>query len=347
MMSLAELAANERLLYLEEAAARLGLSRLVVEKDYWVTWLLGRLFEHPQLREELVFKGGTSLSKVYGAIRRFSEDIDLSVAPEALGFLDFDLEQAGSRTARRKEVVALQQACVEHVRETIQPHLEATLRRALGRQALRGAWLRFEVDPASGSPVLWFDYPTKAAVAPGSNSAPAYIEPAVKLELGSLTDQRPRGWRTIRSLAEEALPQLQEPQGEVLALELERTFWEKATILHMEHYRPPERPFAARLARHYSDMADLSVHPSHGSAFSSLDLLERVALHKSLFFPAGWARYGEARPGLLRLLPAEHRRPALERDYRAMDPMFFGPARPFEEILALLAAAERRINSGG
>lgn len=312
-----------------------------------MTWLLGRLFEHPVLREELIFKGGTSLSKVYGAIRRFSEDIDLSVAPEVLGYLDLDLEQAGSRTARRKEVVALQQACVEHVREAIQPHLETTLREALGRKALQGSWLRFEVDSANGSPVLWFDYPTMAPVTSGSRPAPAYIEPAVKLELGSLTDQRPRGWRTIRSLAEEALSQLQEPRGEVLALEIERTFWEKATILHMEHYRPPDRPIAARLARHYSDMADLSVHPSHSSAFSSVELLERVALHKSLFFPTGWARYDEARPGLLRLLPAEHRRQALERDYRAMDTMFFGPARPFWEILDLLAVAERRINTGG
>src|SRR5215207_6433860 len=88
-----QLPSEERQLYVEEAARRRGLSPVVMEKDFWVCWMLGVLFAAP-FRDDLVFKGGTSLSKVFGVVDRFSEDIDLSVSPELLG-----LPEAGtSRT---------------------------------------------------------------------------------------------------------------------------------------------------------------------------------------------------------------------------------------------------------
>ena len=79
-----ELPSEERRLYFEQAAANRGLSAVVLEKDFWVCWLLGALFRS-EFRESLVFKGGTSLSKVFRVIERFSEDIDLSVSPSFLG----------------------------------------------------------------------------------------------------------------------------------------------------------------------------------------------------------------------------------------------------------------------
>ena len=102
MKPFATLAPAERALVINEAAGRLGLVPLIVEKDFWVCWTLARIFETPALVPHLVFKGGTSLSKVFGAIQRFSEDIDLAVSAQALGFTAAELDEAPSASQRRK-----------------------------------------------------------------------------------------------------------------------------------------------------------------------------------------------------------------------------------------------------
>ena len=87
---------EERRQYFEQAAQRRGLSPIILEKDFWVCWLLALLF-NSRHRDEFVFKGGTSLSKVFGVIARFSEDIDLSLAPDFLGLSDIELLPRVSR----------------------------------------------------------------------------------------------------------------------------------------------------------------------------------------------------------------------------------------------------------
>jgi len=115
-----ELPNEERRLYFEQAAANRGLSAIVLEKDFWVCWLLGVLFRS-EFRESLVFKGGTSLSKVFRVIERFSEDIDLSVSPALLG-----LPEAGtSRNQADKWMTLAESVCAEAVRKQFQPVLEA------------------------------------------------------------------------------------------------------------------------------------------------------------------------------------------------------------------------------
>ncbi len=94
MSRFAELPIEEREPYIQEAAARLGVLPLIIEKDFWVCWILGRIFGAPAVGPHIVFKGGTSLSKVFQAIQRFSEDIDLSVSPMILGFSEAELDNA-------------------------------------------------------------------------------------------------------------------------------------------------------------------------------------------------------------------------------------------------------------
>lgn len=101
----------DRAALIEEASARLDVIPIIVEKDYWVCWTLGRIFELPDLANALVFKGGTSLSKVFHAIRRFSEDIDLSVSPSTLGFSESELEKDRSRSSRTKLFDQMQKKC--------------------------------------------------------------------------------------------------------------------------------------------------------------------------------------------------------------------------------------------
>jgi hypothetical protein len=137
---------------------------------------------------------------------------------------------------------------------------------------------------------------------------------------------------------------------EVVALEVERSFWEfweKATILHTEYHRPAGKPTPDRFSRHYADTAALAKHPTAGKAIDQHDLRDRVVAWKSQFFGSSWANYDQAKPGSFRLVPPPDRLPALLRDYQAMRDMYLSEPASFDAILATLAEAERRINSPG
>ena len=338
MTSFALLPAEERALYWRNYANRSGVPEFIVEKDFWVCWLLGHIFRTPQLGAECVFKGGTSLSKVFGAIDRFSEDIDLGLTPASLGWKEADLDDAPSNSQRQKRNKQLQADCAAAVDTHFMPELEAVVTATLGAHPESGHWLSFELDAASQSPVILFPYPR--AVAAGT-----YIPPLVKMEFGSLTDQRPTGTHTITPFVAELAPDaFDDFHAEVVALEIERTFWEKATILHAEYHRPAEQPLRDRFARHYADFAALWKNPGGRAAAGSLDLLERVRIHKSRFFASSWAHYDTAVPGTLRLVPTAARLPELRRDYTAMEPMFLSPPPEFDAIVATLHEAEAAIN---
>ena len=109
--------AGDQAVIIREVAARRGVSAVMVEKDFWVSWTLAVLFAHPEFGEQLVFKGGTSLSKVFGVIERFSEDIDLSVSPEFVGIKEKWVDEAESRNKRTERMKELEAACIETVRE--------------------------------------------------------------------------------------------------------------------------------------------------------------------------------------------------------------------------------------
>lgn len=339
MSTFAALPAKERELFFRQYQEKRGVDPVIAEKDFWVCWLLGRIFAQPQLADACVFKGGTSLSKVFGAIERFSEDIDLAIIPASLGWKESDLDQAPSRTKREERMAGLEAACAAAVQETWQPLLEKSVREVLGAPADRGGWLTYRFDEAGRSPVLYFAYP--GALPRGV----VYIARAVKIEFGSLTDQRPVGRHPIQAFVAELAPgAFTDFRAEVVALELERTFWEKATILHAEFHRPADSQMRDRHARHYADFAALWRHAPAQVARSRLDLLERVRLHKSRFFSSSWANYATAVPGSFRLLPPAARIDALRTDYEAMQQMFLGERMPFETMLAVLEEAEATLN---
>ena len=327
---------SERKIYVDEAAARRGLAPVIVEKDFWVCWLLSILFES-SFRDGIVFKGGTSLSKVFGVINRFSEDIDLSLAPALLGLDEPDASSALSKGQAGKWMGRAEEACVTVVRDQLVPELSAVIEQHLG--AAPDPWLTFEVDTTSHSPVVLFHYPTTQP------PALEYLKRSVKLEFGSLTDQRPTGRYAVRPWIADALPDVfPDWHCDVVALDLHRAFWEKATILHAEHHRPADKATPDRFARHYSDTAALALHAEAVAAVAKSDVRERVVRWKSRFFGSAWARYDLAVPPTFKLVPPAERQPALRRDYQAMRDMYLSEPKPFEEILATLADVERQIN---
>ena len=339
MNRVASMPVEERRVVFSEAAERLQIQPVIVEKDFWVCWALRLLFGRAEWSEALVFKGGTALSKVFGIIRRFSEDIDLGVSPATVEISEAEVEQARSRTQRDAWMRNLEAACGTWVAQRLQPELERDIRAAIGGKPSGEGWLRFQMDAASHSPVLLFDYPS--ALAAGSD----YILRWVKLEFGSLTDQRPVGRHRVRPWLADILPvPLAEMGCDVVALEVERAFWEKATILHAEHHRDLAMPMPGHYSRHYADVAAMANRPETGRALADDALRERVVVWKSRFFARSWARYDLAVPGTFRLVPPAARRTELARDYLEMRDMFLEPPASFDVILETLRRLEARIN---
>jgi hypothetical protein len=335
--TVARMPAAERAQAFRETAERRNLQDAVVEKDFWVCWVLKQLFSMEPFAHRLLFKGGTSLSKVFRAINRFSEDIDIAVDYSALGFTgDRDPRQQGiSNTKRTKILAEMLTECQKYIRGEFVEILRARCTEILPPV---GDWA-VEVDATDPNVVL-FRYPAAAT------QRLTYIRPQVVLELGTHAEFVPRDWFTIRPFVAEEFPSFM-PDGEarVEAILAKRTFWEKATILHAEYYRPQDKALPGRYSRHYYDVAMMADGPIKIEAVGDRELLSQVVRHKQIFYPSGWARYDLARRGALRLSPAEARIPALRRDYRDMADMIFGEPPAFDLLLEKLAGLEVELNS--
>jgi hypothetical protein len=341
--AIARLPARDRADLFTAAASRRGLTVEIIEKDFWVCWALRGLFTLEDAPAGLLFKGGTSLSKVYNAIERFSEDVDLSFDRAGLGFGgDDDPLRAPSGKKAKQRLKDLSEACRRTIRERFLPQLRGTFAEALEAPA-QDTW-GLELDPDDPDrQTLLFRYP--AGVGQRRPAGPAYVRPVVRLEIGARADHWPAEEATVTPYAAEVFPdQFREAHAPVKVLAAERTFWEKATVLHSWFHAPAEKGFSDRQSRHYYDVVRLYETGIGRRALGQTDLLRAVAEHKTVFFAAAWARYDEARPGSLRLVPPDARRAELEQDYRKMREMIFGEAPAFDHILEVLAEIERQVN---
>jgi hypothetical protein len=333
---IARMAGAERAELFAETAARRGLAEAVVEKDFWVCWVLKQLFTIEELSGRLLFKGGTTLSKVFHAIDRFSEDIDLAVDYAALGFTgEDDPTRKGISKTKRANILA--RMMIEGQRYIRGEFLEALRIRCRDRLG-GGGGCGVDVSDQDANVVL-FRYPTEAA------RSMAYVVPQVVLELGTHAEFVPRDRFTIRSFVAEEFPgSVSDSEVGVVALLAERTFWEKVTILHAEHHRAADKAMPGRYSRHYYDVAMLARGPIKTAALADKELLAQVVRHKETFYPSAWARYDLARPGSLKVMPGESRIAALRRDYRDMRMMIFGEPPRFEGVMETLAELERELN---
>jgi hypothetical protein len=188
--------------------------------------------------------------------------------------------------------------------------------------------------------VVRFRYPASISRSVG------YVLPQVVLELGTHAEFVPRDRFVLRAFVAEEFPGLvADADVGVVALLAKRTFWEKVTILHAEHHRPADKTLPGRYSRHYYDVAMLAQGPVKAEALADVKLLAQVVMHKESFYPSAWARYDLARPGTLRVVPAESRVSALRQDYCDMAAMIFGEPPRFGSIMEILAALEQEINA--
>ena len=318
---------------LSVAADQSGRPAHLLEKDVWVVWALAALYGSA-IGEHLVLKGGTSLSKAYRVIRRFSEDVDLTydiraIAPDLVGAKGEALPKTRSEGARwTTEVHKRLPAWVERTAQPI-------IANALDAEGL-AATIRVEGDK------LLIDYEATAA---GSG----YVAPCVMLEFGARSTGEPASWRDVACDASGLVQGVVFPTARPHVMHAERTFWEKATAIHV--FCLQERLRGDRFARHWHDLARLDEAGLAEEAFASQELANAVARHKAMFFPEKAADrtpidYTAAVNGGLRLVPAHDGARALEEDYARMveDGLLLDDAEAFAVLMERCADIAARAN---
>lgn len=311
---------QERVELFQAAADKLGMVPAAIEKDFWVCWVLKKIFEHPVLSHQLLFKGGTSLSKCFGLIERFSEDIDLILDWRLL--TDENPYQDRSNTQQDRFNKAIAVSAQEYVTGTLQDQLEELFS---GTGTL--------VPESSVPPALLFQYPRAFDV--------DYIRPEILIEVGPMSAMLPSREMVVQSHAAIEFPQLFEDAAvPVHVIEPRKTFWDKITILHVEAHRPDSKAIPNRYSRHYYDLYKMLTSPVKAEAMADLDLLRRVTAFKNKFYPQGWANYQAAIDGVFTLVPQPHTVEALKRDYEGMQEMIHGEYPGFEVIMGAITLFE-------
>ncbi|WP_339865009.1 nucleotidyl transferase AbiEii/AbiGii toxin family protein [Paremcibacter congregatus] len=312
----------EQRLFIIEAAARRGISSVIIEKDFWVCFTLDKLFRS-SYGEHITFKGGTSLSKAYKIIDRFSEDIDLTLDKKFINSF-------GKATSVSPSKISKQ--CKKVIKEHLLPDIQEMLK-DYGTCVL---------DPNEDQTIL-FSYRSCLAA-----EAHDYIPKHVKIELGARGQREPNSRQIITPYIAEILPQIFEnglPAITVTTLSAERTFWEKATILHSIAHQPEERKLQPRMCRHYHDLHSISQHLTIlEAALSDIDLLNQVVLHKHDYFKEPWDWYPTAVRGSFKLVPPDHLLKDLRVDYQKTAAMFFDEPIAYEELIKGLRQLESQIN---
>ncbi len=311
------------------AAARSGRAPHLLEKDVWVVWALDSLFRAP-FGKHLVFKGGTSLSKAHGIIRRFSEDIDVTfdiraLVPELAGT---DEAIPPTRSQEKRWTAEIRRRLPLQIDEQVRPWL----RTALDRQHLQ-ADLRQDDDK------LYIRY---AALTSGTG----YVRPEILLEFGARSTGEPSDIRPVVSDAAQHIPELTFPTANPRTLRPERTFWEKATAMHVYCVTGGFRG-GNRFARHWHDVTCLDGAGLADAAIADTELAQAVARHKAGFFAEKGVDYGTAVSGNLRLIPTGDALAKLEDDYARMLDDRLLPADesyPFENLLERCQAVEEKAN---
>ena len=319
----------------EKTADKFDMSASVIEKDFWVCWSLKQLFTLPAFGNHMIFKGGTSLSKAYDVIHRFSEDIDLTLDRKLFGFEgNHDPGYPGLSGKKQQKLLKELQGTIETV---VSGPLLTEIQDVFSSNLQHDFVL--EVDPDDPQTIL-FKYET-----PGKNSD-EYINPVIRLEFGARGVQLPARQMQISSYIEQVFPDFMgKNETNVKVLGIERTFWEKATILHKLYHKSPEKPLVRRMSRHYYDMAQLIKSNAKKSAIDNIDLLKEVAHDTSIFFRTGWAEYDQAKPGTLKLMPNDNVARELREDYTRMKVMIFKDVLDFDDILEVIGNFEMEINA--
>ena len=331
MRNIAKINENDRKALFHNTAAKMGMTDAIVEKDFWVCYMLDYLFHRCAWKDNIAFKGGTSLSKAYGLIERFSEDIDLILDWRVLGY---GINEPWEKRSNTKQDSFNKEANTKDeifLRDTFLPSIITDLTQEIGES------IKCFIDE---------DDPQTVKIAYPNSFADMSILQEIRLEIGALAAWTPVKVSDITPYAAQEYGRLfKQPSTDILTVLPERTFWEKVTILHREAFREEDRPFPSRYSRHYYDLYRMMQTSVKDNALADNDLLTRVVEFKDKFYRCPWARYDLAKRGTMRLMPPEYNLTKLRADYDHMQNMLFGNKPSFEEIMDGIAKLESEINN--
>ena len=320
---------------LEYVRAESGRPAHLLEKDIWVVWALRTLFAAP-IGADITFKGGTSLSKVYKVIDRFSEDIDVTydirkLIPDLVG-------ESGELPASRSQAGKWTKAVRHRLPGWITEHIQPVIETAFREEQLKA---RVELGGQENDKLL-LHYP---ALTKGTG----YVAPVVTLEFGGRATGEPHQIHEVVCDAAGHLPDVIFPTASPQVMSLARTFWEKATAAHV--FCAQGRIRSERFARHWHDLAAISRSGHLTAAVTDREVAAAVASHKSHFFiekdrDGQSIDYTVATTGHLKIVPEGDAKVALAQDYEAMlaDEVMVGDALSFEELMAACDNLEVMIN---
>lgn len=321
---------------LEQAREKTGRPTHLLEKDVWVVWTLDALFNSP-LASDLTFKGGTSLSKVFKIIDRFSEDIDLTYDIRKLisDLTGGDEFLPANRSQASKWTKAVRDRLPDWLAASVLPVLRAALEQAKMEARLEIA------GPEKDKLLVHY---------PALKQGTGYVAPVVTLEFGGRATGEPHQVLPVTCDMEGHVDGVTFPTASPLVMSIARTLWEKATATHV--YCAQGRIRGERYARHWHDLAAIMRSPHFDSVVVDRAVAHAVAEHKSHFFSEKDADgnvidYSIAVAGALQIVPEGAAREALAYDYAKMleDQVMIGDAFPFDELMHVCAEVAKRANA--
>lgn len=329
MSKLLKISSEELELVIQNTSDKLSMSKAIVEKDLWVCMILKYLFENFKYKDAIVFKGGTSLSKVYKLIERFSEDIDLALDWKVLGYKSEEPYKDRSNTKQLKFNDKLNEDTKVFLRDEFLPVLENDF-----KDALKGKDYKFYIDEFDGQTIC-FDYP--------KNHKDSSIIQVIRLEIGSLAEPIPASRRKIKTYIEEVYLEVFDENIQVVAVDSLRTFYEKITILHREANRVNGN-YPTRYSRHFYDVYKILLTDIKEKSFDNLDLLKAVIEFKKKFYACNWAKYDDIMEGNIKLIPSDEALEIFSKDYDSMKNMLFGEKISFDRIISSIREYEIELN---
>jgi hypothetical protein len=326
-------------------ANRLGTPIQNVEKDFWVTWTLDLLFNGRHAAEpRLLFKGGTSLSKAYGLISRFSEDIDITVFREDIGqHIEVENLEGLSGKKQQKILDEIKAACQGYIQGQLLDRLNGQIHEVFGEAGITITEPVVVSDPDDpDQQTLLVRYPTV------NTDHNGYIKPTVKIEAGAKSALDPHKEVTIKPYLSEDLLDTDLVVANVVTIDAERTFWDKVVILHglrkWHDNRGEVRQQGNRVSRHYFDLYRLLDSEAGLNAIQNPALGIDCVRHALMFFNRPDYDLQSARKGAFVIIPTGGMVEELKRDYQAMIGMIFGEVPDFSTVLGAIEELEKRIN---
>jgi hypothetical protein len=319
---------NDKLVCFKAISDRYDLKMPAVEKDWWITQTLAIIFSM-DCSKSLIFKGGTSLSKAWKIIERFSEDIDLALNREFLGF-------AGELS--KTQIGKLRYASYNFLTEKFTPELQQRFNELGFADVL--VKYREAVNHDQDPLVIEIYYPKLT-------EKDIYLRPGVLVEIGSRSLKEPVSLCKFKTLVAENYGDKSFADNEIAipTVNVERTFLEKVFLLHEEYQRPAEKRRVERLSRHLYDIEKISRTLYFEKALSDKDLYKTIVAHRDKFSHLGGVDYAKHRPQFINIIPPKNLLSLWEKDYAEMsESMIYGEKLRFNELIINIKQVNEKIN---